>query len=109
MNKYEKRLLNILELYDEMGLWIEDDSCKIGFSYIEIEKFENGHNPSFEIIRAENNKVPIYEEYYLEELMINLDEKFVITKDKAIEGNFVSWDEFKKAVDGEISIDILSV
>lgn len=109
MNKYEEKLLNILEMYNEMSLWIEDNSCKIGFSYIEIEKFEDDYNPSFEIVMADNSKVPIYEECHLEELMTRLDEKFVITKDKAIEGNFVSWEEFKKAVDGEIEIDICSV
>lgn len=107
MNKYDKEFYSLCCLTGMKGFWFENDIVAIGFSFCEISVDDD-----FEIDYMESE-----EDYVcmaVDEGSIshcfevdNEDVKFCFTKLDAIDGNFITWEEFKNKVDdGSLKVQI---
>lgn len=96
--KYYKDIKIIEEWYnfDYFKLWAKDDNVKIGFSYINIEsRYDDKFGFEDENGTFEEFVIGTYDEYFKK----FPDLKFCFTVDKALDGNFINWEEFCSRVD----------
>lgn len=110
MSKYNDKFNDILNIYKDTGFWYKNKNVKIGFSYanVYIDYDDGAIN-----VDAEDEEVFSMSDFtygcwddFFDDFK---DLKFVFTVDCAIEDNFITWNEFKKVVDGKLNKGIFSL
>ena len=112
MNKYEEKMTNVVQDFSD-GIWFKNDNVKVGYSFAEtVCDYKNlpyGVEGDIFIISEYEDilKSAIYNNWE-DVFKNNLDVKFVINKDCAEKGNFITWQQFKDALDDKGKVDIVS-
>lgn len=117
MNAKEKLFVDIMDMYTDPGIFVEDDDIRVGYSFIEVNIYND--EDGFDITAYPENDDRF--DYPIETETVNglfdklENARFVITEDKAREGNFVTWKEFCDEFDlsekenRKMNLDILSL
>ncbi len=105
MNKYEEILDGLIYETGSEGSWFKNDMIKIGVSFAECY-IDDGI-----LIHSEEDAILISDSYenWEEVFGKNEDLKFVITLECAESQNFVTWQEFKDAIDGDKQLNIATL
>lgn len=106
--KYENALMSGIKAFSEHSFWFKNDNVKVGYSYASIDiDDECGY---FTVFSEDENVVESgdYDGWW-DFFENNEDVQFVITRDCAEDNEFVTWDQFKAAIDGGDKIHICTL
>ena len=103
MNKYEETLTRLVRKFGN-GIWFKNDNVKVGYSFadamFDYKILPYGVKGDIFIISEYEDilKSAIYNGWE-DVFKHNSDVQFVISKDCAKKGNFVTWQQFKDVLD----------
>lgn len=101
MDKYEQAFNDSLNEFIVTGFWFKNECVKIGFSYAEVDFDSNDNSISIGTDCESALNEYIYENWNdFFEHFPNLE--FILTKDLALDDNFITWGDFKDIIDGKL-------
>ena len=107
MNKYEEKMTSVVRDFSG-GIWFKNEDVKVGYSFAETI-FNYGVDGDVFVISEYDGILStlLYDNW--EDLFAqNPDVEFAITRDCAHNGNFVTWQQFKDALDDKSRVNIVS-
>ena len=109
MNKYEEKMTQLVKDFSD-GIWFKNDNVKVGYSFAEVFIDDTDENDFSINIESEEQDLlssdlfDSWEDVFKQ--TPNLE--FVISRDCAERGNFITWQQFKDALDDKGKVDIVS-